>query len=191
MDATKLVDKLVRELAQAEFDAQLHTRRQAGRLGRCLPSSALDAIAEHATGTWSGFITAAGPHRRFGIEMGRLIARILSAIRHFSVDLIIDAQRSYRATLLGLTHGLDCTRLLRAASVRSGDTSLARWCDEMLVERVPLIEDAVNAMQWFADEPEIALHPAGARRLGIGGWQLGRIELDEADAAAITSELAH
>lgn len=167
MNGTQLVDKLTRELAQAEFDARLHTQRQARRLGPCPPGDALAAISDHATSTWPGFVAAAGPNRTVSIEIGRLVARLFSATRHFAVDLVIDAQRAYRGTMLGLVHGLDCERLLRATAARSGDFALARWCERMLVDRVELLEDASNAMLWFAERPEIALRPAGRGRAAL------------------------
>jgi len=179
MDGTTLVDKLVRELAQSEFDARLHTLRQARRLGPCPPADALAAISEHATSTWPGFLAAAGRKRAIGIEIGRFVARVFSATRHFAVDLVIDAQRAYRGTLLGLVHGLDCARLLRAAAARCGEHGLARWCDQMLEDRVELLEVAANALLWFAEVPDVALHRAGSRRPALAA-------VDEPTLATIT-----
>ncbi len=60
---------------------------------------------------------------------------MISLARYLVVDHLIDAERSYRATLLGLRHGLDVIRLLREVAERDGDRALALWCEDTLVER--------------------------------------------------------
>ena len=75
---------------------------------------------------------------------------------------MIDTERSYRLTLLGLKHGVDATRLLREVVALTNDVALLKFCDLVLVERLCLVEDAEQALAWFAENPETALR-SGAR----------------------------
>jgi hypothetical protein len=165
---THLLDKLCRELAQAEHDAFLHCARQARQLGACPPAHALRAISEHAETTWPSYVQATG-RRRVGTRIGKLVAKTLSATRHLAVDRVIDAQRSYRATLIGLKHGLDCARLLAEVAIRDDEPELVRWLGEMLPRRRELVASAEDAMEWFAEWPEVAVHVAARRRTAARG----------------------
>jgi hypothetical protein len=166
---THLIDKLCRELAQAEHDAFLHCARQARQLGACPPAHALRAISEHAESTWPSYVEATSGRRGVGTRIGKLVARTLSATRHLAVDRIIDAQRAYRATLIGLKHGLDCARLLTEVAIRADEPELVRWLGATLPRRRELIASAEDAMEWFAEWPEVAVHVAARRRTAARG----------------------
>jgi hypothetical protein len=161
---TRLRDKLCREIAQAEHDARIHTRREAGRLGDVAPGRALLAISEHAAEVEP--VLAKLTHQPVGLHIARLVADAFSAARHFFFDRLIDSERSYRATLLGLKHGIDATRLLREVVTLTNDVPLLKFCDLILVERLCLIEDAEQALTWFAENSELALK-SGGRRLKL------------------------
>jgi len=92
-----------------------------------------------------------------GLQLGRAVGFVFSTLRHYVVDRVLETERSYRATLLGLKHGLDVARLLREVAAREGDDALVRFCDELLVERARLVEDAEQQLVWFAECPQKAL----------------------------------
>lgn len=154
---TRLRDKLCRELAQAERDARLHPRREARRLGDGQAAQALLAIADHADGIEPVLMKVLGQRQSVGIKVAHAVASVFSGVRHLFVDRIIDRERSYRGTLLGLKHGIDAARLLREVATLEHDVALLKFCDLFLVERLCLLEDAEQAMVWFAEQPEIAL----------------------------------
>jgi hypothetical protein len=161
-DLEKLYSKLCRELAQSEQSASVHPRREAKRLGDTPPAHALLAIANHADELRPRFEALMSKRQPKGIKIGRAFGRAFSVIRHAFADRLIDAERSYRGTLLGLQHGIGVTRLLREVSLRAHDTHLVKFCDELLVERGGLIEGVEQALGWFAEEPGRAIR-SGAR----------------------------
>jgi hypothetical protein len=163
-DLLRLRRKLCRELAQSEHDARVHTRREARRLAQTPPALALRAIAAHADALQPRFAALVSRDQPIGLALGRTVGAMFSGVRHALFDRVIDRERSYRATLLGLYHGLDTARLLREVCARAGDVYLARFCDELVSERGVLLEQAQHALAWFADTPRVALR-WGARRM--------------------------
>jgi hypothetical protein len=155
-DLHKLRSKLCRELAQSEHDAKLHTMREARRLGTVPPAVALRAIATHAEEQRPRFESLMR-RQPAGLQLGRAVGFVFSTLRHYMFDRLLDTERSYRATLLGLKHGLDVARLLREVAARDGDAALVRFCDDLLVERALLVEDAEQQLAWFAECPQKAL----------------------------------
>ncbi len=154
---TQLRDTLSRELAQAEHDARMHTRREAGRLGDVPPARALLAIADHADEVEVGIEKLSGQRQHVTARFAHAVAMAFSTARHYIVDRLIRTERSYRMTLLGLKHGLDTLRMLREVAAANHDVKLLKFCDQILVERLCLIEDAEHALAWFAELPELAL----------------------------------
>ncbi len=153
----QLRDKLSRELAQAEHDARIHTRREAGRLGDVPPARALLAIADHADEVEVSIEKLIGHRQPVGLRLAHAVALAFSNARHYVFDRLIRTERSYRMTLLGLRHGLDVLRTLREVAASNHDVKLLKFCDRILVERLCLIEDAEQALAWFAEMPELAL----------------------------------
>ena len=164
----RLRDKVCRELAQAEHDARLHTRREAKRLGDCPPARALLAIAEHADDVELALVKLTKHRQSIGLRLARIVAKVFSGMRHLVIDRLIDRERSYRATLLGLKHGMDTLRLLREVVTITGDVALLKFCDLVMVERLCLLEDAEQALVWFAEQPEVALGSGAWRALPAG-----------------------
>ncbi len=150
----RLRHKLCRELAQSEHDARLHTRREARRLGDIPPADALLAIARHSD-LMNELLEGVCPPK--GIKLGRAVGEFFSAARHFVFDRFIDAERSFRITLLGLEHGVDVARLLRVVAAEQDDLRLATLCDELVRDRSALIDQARYTLAWFAVHPEHAL----------------------------------
>lgn len=165
-DLRRLRRKLSPELLQAEHDAVIHARREARRLGDVPPARALLAIAEHAMRTRSQLEAKLRLEQPTGLRLGRAVAETFSAVRHLLIDRIMDAERSYRATLLGLRHGLDVARLLREVALRETDAELVHSCDELLVERSGLLEEAEQALAWFAEQPARAI---------ASGWRVALV----------------
>ena len=161
-DVRRLREKLCRELAQSEHDASIHTRREAARLGDALPAMKLRAIAAHAEYMRPRLDSLLVHGQPVGIRAGRLVAEILSGLRHYAFDRLLGGERSYRATMLGLKHGLDCARLLREVARRDERVRLHRFCDDLIAEREVLIRDAEAALVWFAAHADIAT-ASGAR----------------------------
>lgn len=157
-ELARLHRKLCRELSQSEHSAIVHTRREAHRLGDVAPAHALLAIAEHAAAVrprFDALVAKRQPMR--GIRLGETVGEIFSVLRHALFDRLIDAERSYRGTLLGCRHGVDCVRLLREVAVRERDTTMVRFCDDWLGERLGLLARAEQALAYFADQPARAL----------------------------------
>lgn len=153
----KLYAKLCRELAQSEQSAMVHPKREARRLGDVAPAHALLAIAKHAEDIKPRFDSLMVKRQPNGMKIGRAVGSLFSTIRQAIADRLIDAERSFRGTMLGVRHGLDCARLLREVALRAHDTHLVKFCDELIVERQGLIEGAEQALAWFADQPERAI----------------------------------
>lgn len=157
-DLEKLRAKLCRELAQSEHSADVHTRREARRLGDVPPARALLALGEHARSQRERFDAIAcnrQPER--GLQLARAVGELFSTLRNLVFDRMIDTERSYRGTLLGFRHGLDVTRLLRACAARLDEKPLLEFCDELLEQRTVLVHEAERQLAWFAELPHRAL----------------------------------
>ena len=166
-DLHKLRTKLCRELAQSEQSARVHPIREARRLGKVPPAAALRTIAEHAA-VMRPRLEALMRDQPAGLRLGRWAGKLFSVLRHGLFDRMIDTERSFRGTLLGLRHGVDTARLLREVAWRLGDPYLVAFCDELLARRLPLIARAEATLSWFADQPARALQSGLRAALPIG-----------------------
>ena len=158
----QLLEKLSRELTQSELDAERQTTREANRLGDVEPARRLRAIAAHAAHIRPRLNRIVHHNQPIGWEVARLVGELFSAARHFAVDRILSTERSYRATLLGVHHGIDAACLLRDVARREEHVRLHRYCDDMIAERETLLREAQHALVWFADHPDI-VSASGAR----------------------------
>jgi hypothetical protein len=166
-DLERLRAKLCRELAQSERSADVHSRREARRLGDIPPSRALHALGEHARAQRQRFDAIANQRQpQTGLQIARAIGQVFSALRNLLFDRMIDSERSYRGTLLGFRHGVDTVRLLREVAVRLGDDRLVEFCDDWLPRRVELVTRAERQLAWFADVPSRALRSGTRVALG-------------------------
>jgi hypothetical protein len=157
----ELLESLFHELFQTERSASEHPRREARRLGASPPARALGAVAEHASRALASLPALAAecelPVGRAGSRLGAVFSRL----RQLVLDRFVDAERSYRGTLLGIRHGVDLVHLVREVADREGIDALVQWCDDWLIERCPLVEHVAGELAWFAEEPKIALLHAG------------------------------
>jgi hypothetical protein len=159
MDALhKLRAKLCRELAQSEHSADVHTRREARRLGDVPPAHALLALGEHARAEGPRFdAVACEKQPEKNLQLARGIGGVFSTLRHLIFDRLIDTERSYRGTLLGFRHGIDAARLLREVATRLGDVKLVEFVDAWMPRRLELLHAAERTLSWFADSPGRAI----------------------------------
>lgn len=158
----KLREKLSRELAQSEHDAMTHCSREARRYGALPPGQTLRAVSDHARKLHPRLAAIWG-EQPVGVRAGRAVGEAFSSIRHFAVDWVLDAERSYRATLLGLRHGLDTARLLREVLAVQRDMPALACCDALIDGRARLLERVEQRLRWFAANPEAALRSSHRR----------------------------
>lgn len=157
-DLDRLKRKLCRELSQSEHSAIAQPQREARRLGSTPPGDVFRAIAAHAQAMRPRLdeLLVERSTRR-GVRIAELVGELFSITRHVIADRLIDTERSYRATLLGLDHGADIVRMLAAVAAVDHDTRLAGFCDEWLTGRLALLERARRELAWFVREPQVAL----------------------------------
>ena len=161
----KLYSKLLRELAQSEHSAIVHTRRESRRLGDTPPAHALRALGAHAASMKPRYMALLAKRQPIGRVAGRTVGEMFSTLRHLIFDRQIDAERSYRGTLLGFHHGIGVARLLRDVAARFEDEHMVNFCDDLLADRVPLVDAAERQLRWFADAPAKAI--ASGLRLAV------------------------
>jgi hypothetical protein len=150
-DRRRLLDKLLRELVRSEVQTTEHPHREARRIGESPPVTALRDVAVHALAMRPRLTLALEGH---GVVAGRGgIGATLSTLRHIVSDRIHDTERSYRAALLDLRHGVDVVRVLREVARLEELFGLIRWCDDWLTARRTLVARVEAQLGWFADQP--------------------------------------
>lgn len=160
MDSPRLLPSLFVELFQSERYAYRHPIREAVRLGDVPPSIALRAVAAHANEALDELPKLARGRRIRLTPLGQLVGETLSAMRHLVVDRFADVERSYRATLLEMRHGIDLVRLLRTAADDEADAELVAWCDRWLPVRERLVAGVEADLAWLGRRPAFSRrHP--------------------------------
>ncbi len=162
-----LSTELFAELFQAEHSAYRHPRREAARLGHVPPASALLAVSAHANETLDVLPVLARERGIKGAETAALAGEAFSAARHLVVDRLLSPEKSYRGTLLGLRHGIDLVRLLRAAADEDGDAALVDFCDRWLGVRLRLVAGVEAEIGWFGHHQDEARRGRMARVLAL------------------------
>jgi hypothetical protein len=152
-DHHDLLVTLTRELFQTERSASLHPIREAERLGDVPPAHALRRVAEHAADILARLPLLARAHALPVSTAGQRAGELFSHLREAIADRLIDPERSYRGSLLGMRHGIDLVRLMRATARAAGDDDLETWCGVWLDEREPLVEACAEQLAWFASHP--------------------------------------
>lgn len=156
----KLLARLFIELFQTEESAREHPRVEAARLGDIPPARAQLAVSEHAERSLQELAELA---RREGLETtsaGQRIGDLFSKVRDAIADRALDREKTYRATLLGMRHGVDLVTLVHGSARVEGRAAVASWCSRWLDERRPLVERVSAELAWFASHPERALEGA-------------------------------
>lgn len=162
-----LLDRLMVELFQTEQSAREHPQVEAQRLGDVAPARALRAVTEHASRALSELEALA---RDEGFSppqpgVGRTIGQLFSLARRAVFDRMIDREKTYRGTLLGMRHGVDLVILVGAVARCEGRHRVAAFCDRWLETRVPLVDHVAAQLAWFAEHPRSALAGATSPRL--------------------------
>jgi len=152
----ELLRNLTRELFQTEASASRHSRREANRLPESPPKAALNAVAEHADVALEQLKQLAEkedlPEGSFASALGEAF----SQIREHVADHMLEGERSYRGTLLGMRHGVDAVRMFGLAAKHGGFTDLARWSEQWEAQRAPLVLEVERQLEWFAEHVEKA-----------------------------------
>ncbi len=159
---------LVRELFQTEQSAKDHPIIEAERLGDVPPALVLRAVAAHAEEALAELPPLVTRHDLPVSEGGKTVGAAFSAIRDHFADLLLNAEKSYRGTLLGMRHGVDLVELIHYVALEDGDESLAAWCTTWLERRRPLVEAAARELSWFAKHPSHARQPAKPSVFSLG-----------------------
>ncbi len=159
----QLLATLLQELFQTEQSAKVHPAREAERLGATPPAAALRAVSAHAARVLEELPALT---QRCGLELGllgRTTGQMLSNLRQWVIDRLVEPERSYRATLLGMRHGVDLISLISQLAQAQGNHDLAKWCARWQSERVPLVESVAVELSWFAQSPQAAIAAGGGR----------------------------
>lgn len=159
---------LILELFQTETSARLHPLVEAERLGEVPPALILRAVAEHAAEALEQLPPLVTQHNLPISHAGKQLGAALSSLRDHFIDLLINLEKSYRGTLIGMRHGVDLVELVHHTAREQGDDALAEWCAAWLERRRPLVEAAARELRWFAANPVIARQPVKANPLAVG-----------------------
>ena len=161
---------LVRELFQTERSAERHPAREAERYGDSAPARALRAVSSHAASVLAELPQLVEAAKLPDSTAGRSVGELFSVVRDNVADFLVDAERSYRGTLLGMRHGVDLVRMIQRVADASGQVEIGGFCARWLAEREPLVHGVESAMAWFAEHPGAAVHSGkwlpGLRRRG-------------------------
>jgi hypothetical protein len=161
-----LIGALFPEFFQTERSAERHPELEAQRLSDTPLAEPLRAVSKHATASLAELSRLAAARGHEGSRFGARIGRLFSTIRDRFADHLIDAERSYRGTLLGIRHGVDLVSLVAAAARARGDAELADFCAGWLQTRTRLVDELQQRLAWFAEHPERArAHPKNGRLL--------------------------
>jgi hypothetical protein len=154
------LDLLAHEMFQTEQSACDHPRVEAARLGDVAPARALLAVADHATAAMAELTPLMRRNHLVVSPGGRAVGAAFSRVRDRFADLLLSSEKSYRATLLGMRHGVDLVELVMSTAREDDDPELAAWCERWLATRRPLVEAAARELEWFAQHPERATDAA-------------------------------
>ena len=158
-----LLHSVLREMQQTERFALLHCGKEATRLGRHGPVAPLRAIVAHATEFEPQLAALFIEQRVPWPRVGDIAGRAMSFVRSAAFDKLAGHERSYRATLLGVRHGLDVARMLHQVAVNATNLPVADFASQWLAGREPLIAPLADGLRWFASHPGVARATVWAR----------------------------
>jgi hypothetical protein len=151
-----LLNNLLREVYQTETSAVQHCKREAERLGSSSPAAAMVAISEHASRAMPRLVELCQRENLPVSAAGGLAGRLFSQVRDKLADRIVQSERSYRLTLVGIRHGIDLMRMVRSAAESADRSALSEFCSVWLDTRVVLTQHVEDEMRWFVRHPELA-----------------------------------
>jgi hypothetical protein len=151
-----LLRNLAHEVFQTETSASKHSRREAERYKDTPVEQALLAVAHHADAALSEFKSLAEQESLPTSVAGGMLGEAFSLVRDFLADRTIEAERSYRGTLLGIRHGIDVVHMVEHVAVAAGRTPLVEWARNWLRTRTPLAQAVEEQLAWFAKHVKVA-----------------------------------
>jgi hypothetical protein len=141
---------LAHEVFQTETSAVRHCRREAERYEDTPVAQALNAVAQHADTALRDFKELARREALPTSAPGGILGETFSLVRDFFADRMIEAERSYRGTLLGIRHGIDVMHMVEQVARAAGREGLATWAHDWLRARTPLALAVEAQLAWFA-----------------------------------------
>lgn len=160
----KLLRSLAPELFQTETSAARHSRREARRVPDTPPAAALLDVARHADVALLELDQIARTHSLPRSSLGVLLGNLFSETRERVADRLMEGERSYRATLLGMRHGVDVVHMVELTAREAGNGLLASWAETWLRRREPLVQEVERQLAWYATHTDRALARATAQR---------------------------
>jgi hypothetical protein len=154
--ATRLLERLMREYFQTETSASRHCRREAERFTDAAYAGPFRLIAAHADQVLETLPAIARQENLPVSPGGSAVGALFSQARDKMADKLIDAERSYRGTMLGLRHGVDLVKLIEAVAKRHNRPALTTFCQGWLQQRQPLVDQSELGFGWFAEHPDRA-----------------------------------
>lgn len=152
-----LLSNLTRELFQTEVSASRHCRREARRNPGTGPAIALTSVAQHADRALIELTELARREDLPVSKLGSILGETFSQLRDKVFDHMLDAERSYRATLLGIRHGIDVVHMFGSTAALARREAIADWAALWLLERTRLVLMVEHQLEWFASNVERAL----------------------------------
>lgn len=128
------------------------------------PAAALLAVAQHADVALRELDQLAQEHKLPRSSFGVLLGNLFSETRERLADRLIEGERSYRGTLLGMRHGVDVVHMVELTAREAGSDSLANWAATWLQRREPLVRDVERQLAWYATHADRALARATSKR---------------------------
>ncbi|HEX7667810.1 MAG TPA: hypothetical protein VF407_24955, partial [Polyangiaceae bacterium] len=116
-------------------------------MGRCPPAAAFIAVSVHAQASEKELRRLAKERDCTPSKLGLAFGSLFSISRHRVADATLTAERSYRATLLGMHHGVDLVSLFACAAREEEDDELADWCEKWLTTRSLLVDEATAQLE--------------------------------------------
>ena len=153
----KLLNNLTQELFHAEISAVCHCQHEADRLRHTAPAEAMLAISEHAREALQALLAVCAQHGLSTNAEASFTERVYAKLRNTFADRLVQSERAYRSTLLGVRHGVDLMRMLSLGAATANKSALAAFCVPWLKTRTELLQRAEVELQWFVHHPQSAL----------------------------------
>jgi hypothetical protein len=151
-----LLRNLAHEVFQTETSASKHCRREAERYKDTPVEQVLLAVANHADVALREFKSLAEQEDLPTSVPGGVLGEAFSLMRDFLADRTIEAERSYRGTLLGIRHGIDVMHMVEHVATAGERPALAEWVRGWLRARTPLAQAVEEQLAWFAKHVTVA-----------------------------------
>jgi hypothetical protein len=170
---------LVQELRLAERAISGLVPLMTKRLGDVPPALSLDAVGNHATMALAELVPLIKRYERWVDDDGGAALAPVSMFAtihdYFVAEAPTTSERAYRSLLVRLRQGLDLVEVT-AAVADPHDPELARWCEQWLAGRRPLVMAVADELGWFVSHPEQAnmtIRHEAAASVGLHAFMRG------------------